>query len=81
MNFDNLDPIRLRCIVPLRKPKRKLKREPIPSAEEITGLSKDTLKRQYPHLIRDLSDRREGMQLGDAVAIASGTALAIATGK
>jgi hypothetical protein len=45
-----------------------------PSAEQVTGLSKDTIKRRYPHLIRKLSERREGMQLGDALAIAAGEA-------
>jgi hypothetical protein len=43
-----------------------------PSAEEVTGLSEDTLKRRFPHLIRQLSDRRRGMQLGDAITIANG---------
>jgi hypothetical protein len=70
--MDFTDPIRLRCIGPLRTPKRRLQRESIPSAEEITGLSRDTLKRRYPHFIRELSERREGMQLGDALTIASG---------
>jgi hypothetical protein len=72
MDFGKIDPVRLRSIVPLRRPKRQLKRELEHSAEEITGLSKDTLKRRYPHLIRDLSERREGMQLGDALEIANG---------
>jgi hypothetical protein len=72
MDFD--DPIRLRCIVPLRKPKRQLRRELPPSAEEVTGLSRETLKRRYPHLIVDLSARREGMSLGNALAIAAGKA-------
>lgn len=65
--------IALRSIVPLRAPKRRQRGEPKPSAEEITNLSEDTLKRKYPHLIRDLSDRRKGMQLGDALAIADGS--------
>jgi hypothetical protein len=72
MDFDNLDPIQLRSIIPLRRPKRELKREPSYNAEEITGLSKDTLERRFPHLIRDLSYRRRGMQLGDALSIAAG---------
>ena len=70
MHFDKIDPIRLRCIVPLRKPKRGSR--DVPSAEEITSLSEDTLKRRYPHLIRNLSERRKGMQLGDALTIANG---------
>jgi hypothetical protein len=67
-----IDPVRLRSIVPLRKPKRKLRHAPPSSAEEITSLSVDTLRRRYPHLIRDISDRRSGMLLRDALAIASG---------
>ena len=66
-----IDPIRLRSIIPLRKPKRPARVEVL-SAEEITGLSEDTLKRRFPHLIRQLSDRRRGMQLGDAITIANG---------
>jgi hypothetical protein len=74
MNFPDIDPVRLHCVVPLRKSKRNVVDGP--SAEEITNLSEDTLKRRYPHLIRDLSDRRRGMQLGDALAIAAGKAAA-----
>jgi hypothetical protein len=70
MDFADIDPVRLRCVVPLRKQKRNVVEGP--SAEEITNLSEDTLKRRYPHLIRNLSDRRCGMQLGDALAIAGG---------
>jgi hypothetical protein len=78
MDVNNIDPIRLRCIVPLRTPKERktrkhpLRREVLPSAEEITGLSEDTLKRRFRHLVRKLSDRRAGMQLGDALKIANG---------
>jgi hypothetical protein len=73
MDFTGLDPVRLRSIVPLRRPKKSKRADP--SAEEITNLSKDTLKRNFPSKIRKLSDRREGMQLGDALAIASGITL------
>jgi hypothetical protein len=66
-----IDPIKLRSIVPLRRPKRP-KRVDVPSVEEITGLSEDTLKRRYARYIRKLSDRRCGMQLGDAIEIANG---------
>jgi hypothetical protein len=45
---------------------------PVPSAEEVTGLSEDSLKRHFRHLIRQLSNRRCGMQLGDAIGIAEG---------
>jgi hypothetical protein len=43
-------------------------------AERITSLSEDTLKRRYPDLIKTLSDRRRGMKLKHALAIADGTA-------
>jgi hypothetical protein len=73
---DPIDEIRLRSIVPLRTPTRELRREPVPSAEQITGLSRETLKRRFPQLIRQISDRRCGMQLADALAIAAGEAVA-----
>ena len=78
LSASEIDPIKLRSIVPLRQPKppkRELKspkRIQGPSAEEITGLSEDTLQRRFPHLIRKLSARRRGMQLRDALAIAAG---------
>jgi hypothetical protein len=40
--------------------------------EEITGLSRDTLKRRYPKLVKRLSDKRLGMQLKHLLAIAAG---------
>jgi hypothetical protein len=43
-------------------------------AERITTLSADNLKRNYPSLIVELSPRRHGMKLRDALAIANGTA-------
>jgi hypothetical protein len=45
-----------------------------PDVEEITALSVDTIKRRYPHLIVQLSERRLGMQLKNALAIATGAA-------
>jgi hypothetical protein len=72
MDFGEIDPVRLRSIIPLRRPSRALKRAAQLSAEEITGLSPDTLKRRYRQHIRKLSIRREGMRLGDALAIADG---------
>jgi hypothetical protein len=69
-----LDPIKLKCIIPLRRQTRA--RHPshveVLSAEQITGLSEDTLKRRFPDKIRYLSPRRKGMQLGDAITIANG---------
>jgi hypothetical protein len=43
---------------------------PMPECEEITSLSEDTLKREYPDLIVDVSPRRVGMHLGDVLRIA-----------
>ena len=67
-----IDPILLCTVLPLQKLKRGggdgL------SAEEVTNLSQDTLRRNYPHLIRRISERRSGMQLADALAIADGKA-------
>jgi hypothetical protein len=73
-----IDPVRLRSVVPLRRQKRNVVEGP--SAEEITNLSEDTIKRNFPHLIRQLSDRRKGMQLADALAIANGEAAATDAG-
>jgi hypothetical protein len=44
----------------------------MPVASRITSLSADTLKRRYPELIVHLSDRRVGMKLKHALAIAAG---------
>ena len=74
--MDLNDPIRLQCVLHLRTPKRQLRRELLPSAEEVTGLSRDTLKRTYSHYVVQLSNRREGMTLGNALAIAAGKAAA-----
>jgi hypothetical protein len=41
-------------------------------AEQITTLSRETLKRRYPHLVVKLSPRREGMKLKHILAIAGG---------
>jgi len=40
-----------------------------PQVEEVTSLSWDTIKRRYPKKVRKLSPRREGMTLGDALAL------------
>jgi hypothetical protein len=45
-----------------------------PDVEEVTSLSKYTLKRHYSDKIVRLSPRRLGMKLRDALAIANGTA-------
>ena len=45
------------------------------TAEEITGLSADTLKRTYPHLLVRPSERRVCIKLRSALAIADGAAV------
>ena len=42
---------------------------PLEQVTEITNLSRDTIKRQFPHLILKLSPRRFGMRLSDALGI------------
>jgi hypothetical protein len=38
-------------------------------AAELAGLSTDTFRRRHRNLIRQLSPRRQGVALGDALAI------------
>jgi hypothetical protein len=40
----------------------------VPTAAEIKGVSYDTFKRHYSHLIRKLSPRREGVKLRDLLS-------------
>jgi hypothetical protein len=56
----------LRLSTKSKKPRK------LPTAEEVTSLSADTLKRKYADRIKHLSDRRVGMTLGDALEIAEG---------
>jgi hypothetical protein len=41
----------------------------LPEVSALTGLSPDTLKRRYSHLIRKMSPRRVAMKLRDALSI------------
>jgi hypothetical protein len=43
-------------------------------AEEVTSLSGDSLRRNYPSKIVKLSPKRDGMKLKDILDIANGTA-------
>jgi hypothetical protein len=80
MNFQSKPPswLDLESVIPLREPKSRKKKQEREaererrSAEEITGLSEDTLKRRYPDRIKQLSTRRCGMKLRDAIAISNG---------
>jgi hypothetical protein len=47
----------------------KLKVVTLPEAAAVTSLSTDTLKREHSDKILQLSPRRLGMRLGDALAI------------
>jgi hypothetical protein len=50
---------------------------PIENVTKITSLSRDTISRRYPHLVKKLSPRRKGMRLSDALAIARGDVTAV----
>ena len=67
----------LESVIPLQRsrPKKRSedKAEEGPhTAEEITGLSADTLKRRHSKRVLHLSERRRGMKLRDALAISNG---------
>ena len=47
----------------------------MPEAERLSGTSADTLKRKYPHLIVQISERRLGMRVGHALLLAQSRAL------
>jgi hypothetical protein len=70
----------LERVIPLASKPRKKKggkqeetAEPKITAEQITSLSADSLKRLFPDKIRQLSERRCGMKMKDALHIAEGT--------
>lgn len=48
--------------------------KPMSVAGKITSLSPDTLRREYSEYVVQLSPRRTGMKLRDALAIAAGKA-------
>jgi hypothetical protein len=57
---------------PVRGPPSELELERMLSMPEIcalTGLSRDSIQRHYRHLLRQLSPRRVGMKLRDALTI------------
>ena len=72
MDFGTLTPVQLHMVVPLRRKTRQLNREVMPSAEEITCLSRDVLKKRYGKYIRRVTERCVGMQLMHCIAIANG---------
>jgi hypothetical protein len=42
---------------------------PMPEASRLSGLSEDSLRRHYPDQIIDLSPRRQGMRVRDALML------------
>jgi hypothetical protein len=56
----------LESVIPLRSPSAER------DVERITSLSEDTIKRRHSKRVIHLSDRRVGMKLRDALAIAEG---------
>jgi hypothetical protein len=53
---------------PELQPKRKLT---LAQVAELTSLSEDTIRRRYSHLICELSPRRDGMSVENALSIGS----------
>jgi hypothetical protein len=49
---------------------------PLDEAAVLTGLSQDSLRRHYKHLILHLSPRRVGIRLRDVLTIGTGSAAA-----
>jgi hypothetical protein len=41
----------------------------VKEAAELNDLSEDTFRRHYGHLIKNISPRRQAVELGDALAI------------
>jgi hypothetical protein len=71
----DIDPVTAGSFTFLRTPKRSLNRGKLhPSVEQITGLSRDILKKKYPHLLIRASERCLGMTIGNALKIANGEA-------
>jgi hypothetical protein len=47
---------------------------PLNEASVLAGISRDSLRRHYGHLIRQLSPRRVGMRVRDVLSIGSSDA-------
>jgi hypothetical protein len=58
--------------VPLTPEQERRRLVTIGQASEILTISPDTFKRTYGHLIREISPRRKGVQLGDVLDITAG---------
>jgi hypothetical protein len=46
-----------------------LRKISVAMAAELNDLSEDTFRRRFPHLIKQISPRRQAVALGDALAI------------
>ncbi len=47
----------------------RLRVAPMGEAEHLSSLSEETILRHYPHLVIDLSPRRKGMRVQDALSL------------
>jgi hypothetical protein len=43
------------------------RRVPVPYAANLRGISEDAFRRNYPSLIEDISERRQGVKLGSVL--------------
>jgi hypothetical protein len=41
----------------------------VQKAAELNDIHEDTFRKRYPHLIKKISERRDAVELGDAIAI------------
>ena len=57
--------LELESIIPLEH------RTKTPTAEQITGLSAETIRRRYSNLVSQMSQRRYGIKLKHALAISN----------
>ena len=65
-----LSPLQLRQVLKLATKSKKPRT--LPTVQEVTSLSPDTVKRQHPGRVVHLSQGRVGMTLGNALKIAEG---------
>jgi hypothetical protein len=60
----------MRSVVPDQPDWLALRRKiSVKEAADLNNLSEDTFRRHYRHLIKDVSERRQAVELGDALAI------------
>jgi hypothetical protein len=49
------------------------RRVPVPYAAGVINVSEDTFRRKYPELIEQVSERRQGVELGRVLDLGKGT--------